>query len=363
MKIMKSTTLVYYENGFYDKDDDLINCIIRYSQKYDVVGVIDSAKAGQDVGQVLYGKANGIPIYEGIEYAIKKLNTSPESFIYGLPMSQNTLDEKERRVFINAIESHMNIINGFPQFLTDDQEFVELAKSHDVIISDVAKPASRDHMHDFTGRIQSLNTPIIALLGTDNELGTCVVVQKLAAAFKLEGLLAGIVATGYKSLLLGAKHGIAVDQLTSEFAVGEIEHTILDADDGQFYDLIIIEGQAPLSHPSFTSTCAILKGSMPDAIVVQHAPKRRYYNTHPDISIKTLQAEIDLIEEFTGPLVVAISINHESMLEKEKEDVIDEYEELFQIPVTDVSTDGCEKLVNQIFQMFPDLRRQRNSMI
>ena len=360
---MKSTALLYYENGFNESDASLINSLIKYSQNFDLIGVIDSSKSGQDTGQILEGKANGIPIFENIEKAIKKLTTKPECFIYGFPMTQNTLDEKERQIFRKAIESKMNIVNGFPQFFTEDKEFVDLAKENTVVLTDIAKPATRDHLHRFTGRIQSMNTPVIAILGTDNEIGNFVVAHELIEAFKEEGLLAGFVATGYTSLLLGAKHGVAIDHLTSEFAVGEIENSILEADNGQFYDLIFIEGQAPLSHPSFTSTCAILKGALPDAIVVQHAPKRRYYNTHPEISIKTLQAEIDLIEEFMGPYVMAVSINHEGMSQKEIDDLVEEYEELFQLPVTDVLTHGCDKLVDQIFKLFPDLQRQRNSMI
>ena len=360
---MKATALVYYENGFNESDGSLIKCLIRYSQKYDIVGVIDSNKTGQDSGQILEDKANGIPVFENIESAIKKLTKNPECFIYGLPMSQNTLEEKERQIFMSAIACNMNIINGFPQFFTEDKAFVELAKKHEVILLDVAKPAPRDHLHVFTGRIQSMSTPVIAILGTDSEIGTFVVAHQLTEVFKEEGLMAGFVATCYTSLLLGAKHGVAIDQLTSEFVVGEIENAILEADMGQFYDLIIIEGQAPLSHPSFTSTSAILKGALPDAIVVQHAPKRKYYHTHPEISIKTLQAEIDLIEESTGPYVMAVTINGEGMSQEEIGDVIEEYEERFQIPVTDVLTHGCQKIVDQIFELFPDLQRQRNSMI
>lgn len=360
---MKTTALIYYENGFNKSDGSLVHCLVQYSQKYNIVGVLDSTKTGQDVGQLLDGVSNGIPIYKSTEYAIKRLNARPECFIYGVSFSGTKVEEKERLIFFEAMKYGMHIINGSSQFFTDDKEFVDYAKKYQVTITDVTKPVPRDQLNNFTGRIQGMSTPVIAILGTDSSIGKCLVAQKLIESFKEEGLLAGFVATGRTGLLLGAKHGVAIDQLTSEFAVGEIEHAILEADEGQFYDLIIIEGQAPLSHPSATSTFAILKGALPDAIIVQHAPKRRHYDTHPDISIQSLQAEIDFIEESAGPYVMAITINQENMLEKEIDDVIEEYEEVFQIPVTDVMTHGCDKLINQICQLFPDLQHLRNSII
>ena len=319
--------------------------------------------AGQDVGQLLDGKSNGIPIFKKTEFAVKKLISRPECFIYGRPLFHGKLEEEDRQIFFEAIKFGMNIINGLPLFLSQDKEFVEYAKKYEVVITDLVKLPPRDKLHAFTGRIQKIKTPVVAILGTDSELGTCLVAQKMIEAFKEEGLLAAFVATGPPGLLLGTKYGLAIDQLTSEFAAGEIEHAILEADEGQFYDLILIEGQAPLSHPSLTSTCAILKGALPDAIVVHHAPKRRYYSAHPDTSIKSLQAEIDLIEEFAGPYVMAVTINQENMSEKEVEQIIEDYEELFQIPVSDVSFQGCEKLLNQICQLFPDLQQFRNSSI
>lgn len=362
-KNMKSTAVVYCENEFGNINGKVANGLIRYSQKYDIVGVIDSTKSGQDSGDVLDSKSNGIPIFKNIETALEELIIQPKYFIYGLAPSKTILNQEERLIFFEAMKLGMDIVNGLPQFFKEDKEFVEYANNYGVTILDIRKPPDREMLHHFTGRIHDVNTPVITILGTDCAVGKRTTAQKLVAAFKEEGLIAAFIATGQTGLLQGAKYGVAIDMLSSGFATGEVENAILEADEGEFHDLIIVEGQGSLAHPSFTSSSAILKGSLPDAIIVQHAPKRRNYCTYPDIPITSLQAEIDLIEEFAGPYVMAIAINHEDMSEKEIDSTIEKYEETFQLPATDVLTYGCEKLVNKICHLFPELQRLRNPII
>src|SRR5439155_293388 len=51
------------------------NGLVRYSKRYTIVGVIDHTKAGRDAGEVLDGKANGIPVL-GTDGAIGKRTTA-----------------------------------------------------------------------------------------------------------------------------------------------------------------------------------------------------------------------------------------------------------------------------------------------
>ena len=52
---------------------------------------------------------------------------------------------------------------------------------------------------------------------------------------------------------------------------------------------------------------------------------------------------------------MAITINHENMSDAELNFVITEYEETYQLPVTDVLKRGCEKLPDKLTFFFPDL--------
>ena len=57
-----ATAVVYCEGNFGLIDGKTANGLVRHSQKYTILGVIDSTQAGRDAGEVLDGEPNGIPI-------------------------------------------------------------------------------------------------------------------------------------------------------------------------------------------------------------------------------------------------------------------------------------------------------------
>ena len=252
----------------------------------------------------------------------------------------------------------MNIVNGLPEFLSEDGEFIQRAIECDVRIHDIRKPPPRKELHNFTGSILDVDTPVITVMGTDCAVGKRTTTVKLVEALKREGLNAVFIATGQTGLLQGAEYGVAVDVLSSGFSTGEVEHAILRADEEQHPDIIVVEGQGALSHPAFTSSSAILRGAIPDAIIVQHPPKRINHCDYPDIPMPTLTSEIGLLEMFSKSKVVAITLNHEDMNDDEVAAAVVEYECLYALPVTDVLTSGCDKLVHKLFEIFPALREK-----
>ena len=123
-------------------------------------------------------------------------------------------------------------------------------------------------------------------------------------------------------------------------------------------DIIIVEGQGALSHPAFTSSSSILRGAMPDAIIIQHPPKRKNYCDYPKIPMLSLEDEIKMIEAFSDSKVIAITINHENMNDVEINNTIKRYEYIYHLPTTDVLKHGCDKLINVLIRMFPKLNRE-----
>lgn len=53
---MKETAIVYCENNFGTMDGKTANGLVRSSRKFEIVGVIDSKKAGLDAGECLVGE-------------------------------------------------------------------------------------------------------------------------------------------------------------------------------------------------------------------------------------------------------------------------------------------------------------------
>jgi len=347
--------IVYSESHFGKLDGKVANGLVRHSEKYDIVGIIDSTKAGLDAGAHLDGVNNDIPIYQDIDDAIENLNYVPEYFIYGIAPLASFLSSEERAVIFTAMKKGMSIVNGMPEFLTDDEEFVQKAREYDVQIFDVRKPPARKDLHLFSGRIFEVKTPIITVFGTDCAVGKRTTSIKLSEALKREGLNVTFVTTGQTGLIQGSKYGIAVDVLSSGFMTGEVENEIIKACETEHPDIIIVEGQGALSHPAFTSSTAIIRGACPKAIIIQHPPKRKFRCDFPRIPMPTLKSEIELLETVSRSKVIGITLNHEDMTDEEIKETITEYEEIFQLPTTDALKLGCDKIVKKLFEVFPEL--------
>ena len=354
---METKVLVYSENEFGKIDGKVANGLARHSEKYKILGIIDSTKAGLDAGEYLDGIKNGIPVFESINEAIENIGFVPDSFIYGIAPLASFLDKMQRDIIISAMEKGMNIVNGLPEFFTEDKEFMQKAHEYAVDIFDIRKAPPRKDLHNFSGRINDVKTPVITVLGTDCAVGKRTTAVNLVDSLQKEGLNVSFIATGQTGLLQGAKYGIAVDVLTSGFATGEVENAIVCANENDKPDIIIVEGQGALSHPAFTSSSAIIRGAMPNAIIIQHPPKRNYRCDYPKISMPTLESEINLLETFSKSKVIAITINHEDMTVLEVDRAILEYEYNYALPATDVLWHGCDKLVKKLLEVFPKLKK------
>lgn len=352
---MKTTALVYSENEFGKIDGKVANGLVRHSEIYKIIGIIDSTKVGLDAGEYLDRIKKGIPVFRSIDDAIENLSYVPEYFIYGIAPLASFLDKEQRKIIFTAMKKGMNIVNGLPEFFTNDEEFMQKASEYEVHIYDIRKPSERKELHTFSGRILEIKTPVITVLGTDCAVGKRTTTLKLVEALRQEGVNAAFVATGQTGLLQGSKYGIAVDVLSSGFASGEVENAIITAYEEEHPDIILVEGQGALSHPAFTSSSAIIRGSMPNAIIIQHSPKRKNHCDYPDIPMPTLESEIEMIETFSRSQVIAITINHEDMTDDELENTIAEYEDRYKLPATDVLKHGCDKLVKKLFEVFPEL--------
>ena len=352
--------LVYCEGEFGKIDGKVANGLARHSEKYQILGIIDSTKAGLDAGEFLDGIKNGIPIFRSSEDAIETLGLVPKYFIYGIAAITAFLDHYDRGIIFAAMKRGMNIINGLPEFFTEDEEFVQKAHDYDVQIYDMRKSPMRKHLHNFSGRIHKVTIPVITVLGTDCAVGKRTTAVELVEALKQAGLNAAFVATGQTGLLQGAKYGTVVDVLSSGFASGEVENAILNANKGERPDIIVVEGQGALSHPAYTSSHAIVRGAVPDAVILQHPPRRKNHCDYPTIPMPTLESEIELIEVFSKTKVIAITINHEDMTDLQVKDTIDEYEAKYKLPTTDVLKFSCDKLVETLFKLFPELQKGKS---
>ena len=356
---MKEKAIIYCEAQFGSMDGKVTNGLVRHSEKYEILGVLDSTKAGKDAGEYLDGVKNGIPFFKDIDDAIEKVKEKLKYFIYGIAPLEAFLNAEERGVVMYAMEKGMHIVNGLHEFFSEDEEFVAKAKECGVKTFDIRKPPAKKDLHLFSGRILKVDTPIIAVLGTDSAVGKRTTSVLLVEAMRNAGLNVAFVATGQTGLIQGAKYGVAVDAIVEQFMTGEIEEAVMQAHDAEKPDLIVVEGQGALSHPAYISSTAIIRGARPKAIIVQHPPKRKVLGDFPYMPMPTLESEIHLIETFSRSRVVAITLNDTDMTDKGVEDTVKEYEDKYNLPTTDVLKNGCDKLVTRLFEVFPELSEKK----
>jgi len=352
----KKLAVVYCEGFFGKMDGKTANGLARHSDKYEIAGIIDSTKANLDAGEILDNTANGIRIYKDIHEALKEKGDLVKAFIYGMAPLSGSFSSKDRDVMFFAMEKKLDIINGLHDFLSDDEAFVQKAAECNVQLHDIRKQQNETQRQVFSGNISKVQCPKIAILGTDSAVGKRTTSVILTQALQALGLNTVMITTGQTGVIQGSEFGVPLDALKEQFISGAMEKAIIEAWETTNPDIIILEGQGALSHPAYLSSCFIIRGGQPEAIIVQHPPKRETLGDYPTIKMPRLEDEIELIETFSQSPVIGIAINHEEMSDSNVDETIEAYEKQFGRPATDVLKFGCNSLITGILNTFPQLQ-------
>jgi len=350
------TALVLCEGSFNRAGGKTAAGLVRHSLRFKILGILDSTMSGEDAGQVLDGKKNGIPIYSSVTDALSRLRKRPDYLIVGVATVGGFLPKSFRPALREAIKNKISIISGLHQWLAQDPELAALAKKHGVTITDIRKEPPLERMHYYRNLASKMNAVRIPVLGTDAASGKRTTAVILAKELNRRGVKTSFVATGQTGLLQGSKYGIPLDAIRGDFVVGELENAIDKAYKAEHPKVIIVEGQGALSHPAYvTGSRAIVSASAPNTVVLQHAPARKYrtyHETEVHIPNGTIDREMELIRCFAGCDVIGITLNHQGMSREEVEQKIEEYEREYGVPVCDVLVDGPGKIADAIIKRF-----------
>ena len=350
-----TSAVVYCEGNFGAIDGKTANGLVRHSEKYEILSVIDSKQSGLDTGSVLDRTPNAIPLCKNLDHAIALAGHVPDYFIFGIAPASGLLSDAERVIVLDAMARGMNIVSGLHEFLGDDAEFVAASVLHGVTILDVRRPRAKKDLRTFSGAIKSVTCPRIVVLGTDCAIGKRTTATILTKSLNDRGIKAVLVGTGQTGLIQGARYGVALDAIPSQFCAGEMEAAVVAAFEGEHPDVIIVEGQGALSHPAYLTSGFILKGSQPQAVVLQHAPARKRMADFPDVPMPKPKREINLIQTFSDTKVIGLTINHEDMSDTDVTAAILLYELQLGIPATDALTRPVDRLVDMVLGAFPEL--------
>jgi uncharacterized NAD-dependent epimerase/dehydratase family protein len=283
--------------------------VIRYGRD-DVVAVIDSTRAGQNVAAYLPG--HDIPIVASLADALV-LPTPPDALLIGIAPTGGRLPGTWRTVILAAIAAGLDVLSGLHTFIGDDPEFAAAAAERGTAIVDFRRPPER--METAVGRHHAPGKRVILTVGSDCAIGKMSVALELRHAAQAAGERTAFVSTGQTGMMIEG-WGVAVDRLISDFAQGTVEWLVEEGE--ALGDWVFVEGQGSLDHPAYSSvTLALIHGATPHAMVMVHKPglAEHDFDHLPDASfpIASLPGFIDLHERVAALVapsrVVAVALN------------------------------------------------------
>jgi uncharacterized NAD-dependent epimerase/dehydratase family protein len=324
--------------------------LIRGSDRFTIVGVIDYATAGRDAGEVLDGKHRNIPIFARVEMAIHALERTPQYLIVGVAVAGGRLPVEMLEILKTGIRFKMNIINGLHEFLNDKPDFVELAKFYGVELTDIRRAKKATEMTYWSGEITKVNVPRIAVLGMDCAVGKRTTSRFLVEACRQEGLKAEMISTGQTGWMQDGRFGFILDSTLNDFVTGELETQIIKCCTEAAPDVVFLNGQSALRNPIGPCGSELLLSGQAKWVVLQVLPSRKYYEGTEDnlkAEIPTIASEIALIKMF-GAETIAVTLNTHGLTTEEARKMAAILRGQLGIPVVLPLEDGVGEIVGVI---------------
>ncbi len=361
----RPTAVIYCEGHFARIDGKTANGLVRSSERYRILAVIDSTVEGADAGLALGGAFAGIPVLGSLTEVMSHVAHSadhihraparPDVFIFGLAPLSGLMSARDREAVLEAVETGLDVVSGLHEFLADDPEISMAAATAGVTLHDVRRPHATKDLRMFDGSIDTVDCVRIAVLGTDGAIGKRTTSTILTEALRGAGIHAVMVGTGQTGLMQGAAYGVALDAIPAQFGVGELEGAVVAAWEAERPQVIVVEGQGALSHPAYLSSTVVLRAARPQGVVLQHAPARRFLSDYPAVPMPLPGEELALIEMFGRTRVIGLAINHEDMSPTEVAAAAVLYERELGIPAADPLSDEPDALVAMVLAAFPAL--------
>jgi uncharacterized NAD-dependent epimerase/dehydratase family protein len=344
----KEKAVVYCEREYLTANGKTAHGLVRHTERYDVVGVVDSTAPAGDAGAILDGKNRGIPMFHSLEEAYRK--TAPTIFIVGAVSEGGILPEGYAQAVAWALSRGLNVVSGLHYFLSDNEQFASMAAKNGCSITDVRK-IFRDYKRFYTGEVSQVDSIRIASLGTDSAIGKRTTSVLLVHELRRRGRKADMIFTGQTGWMQGWPHGVVLDAMINDFVSGGIEGAILDSWKDEQPEVIIIEGQGSLVHPFFPGGFEIMAAGQIHGFILQDAPGRPHLDGFPRFPMPDPSRVIKIAKLLSQRSLIGIGLNHEGLSQEEVRKAKTKMEKRFKVPVEDPVVDGVAKMADAIEEL------------
>jgi len=337
--------VVYCEREYLTANGKTAHGLVRHTDRYNVVGVVDSTTPMGDAGEILDGKNRGIPLFSSLEEAYRK--TTPKVFIVGAVSEGGILPEGYDQAVAWALSRGLDVVSGLHYFLSDNKKFASMAAKNGCSITDVRK-IFREYKRFYTGEVSQVGSIRIASLGTDSAIGKRTTSVLLVHELRRRRRKADMIFTGQTGWMQGWPHGVVLDAMINDFVSGGIEGAILDSWRDETPEVIIIEGQGSLVHPFFPGGFEIMAAGQIHGFLLQDAPGRPHLDGFPGFPMPDPGRVVKIAKLLSQRQLIGIGLNHEGLSQKKATKVKTKMEKRFNVPVEDPIVDGVAKTADAI---------------
>ncbi len=343
--------------------------LLRYRPD-EVVALIDTETAGQTCQQAL-GFGGDVPIVASLAEA--DALGGVDTLAIGVAPAGGQLPPEMRSVVLDAAKAGLKILSGLHSFLCDDEEIAAAANQGGATLYDIRKNRERD-VADRKGldpKCLKIHT-----VGQDCSIGKMMSSVELTLGLQQRGQDAKFVATGQTGIMVApgvnaaikmsdeeredpSGGGAPIDCVVADFINGASEKLVKR---NQHHDILVLEGQATLVHPSYSSVSyGLLHGTLPDGLIMCYEPERPHMVGRPHMPLTDLKTVVKLYEhvanleqpcKFIGIAMNARRIAKDpGKIEAEKKRISAE----LGLPVCDVILEGPGVLVDAVLELKNEL--------
>ena len=343
---MKHPAIVIADGYFNLPNGKGAHGLVRGSDRFRVLSVIDHICAGQDAGEALDGTHRDIPIVESMAAALANGSEKATHAVLGVATHGGKLTPPLKQLVLEAIDARLHIVNGLHDATSEDPEISSAAEKAGVELVDLRKPKHKSELHFWHGAILDVKAPRVAVLGTDCALGKRTTTRLLMQALNDAGTKAEMIYTGQTGWMQGCRYGFVLDSVVNDFVSGELEHAIVSCEREVGPDIMLIEGQSSLRNPSGPCGAEFLMSGGARGVVLQHAIGREFFEGYEKegFRIPPVEDEIALISYY-GARTLAVTVNCEHVTREEGEREAEALASKLGIPVVDPVRQDVSTLV------------------
>src|SRR6188472_4175832 len=123
---MKSNAIVITGGYLHTGSAKTAHGLIRGTDRFNIVGIIDDKNTSTDAGDVLDGRKRSITVFSDLDDFASKSNEKAKYCIVGVATKGGVIPDSLRIILKEALEKGYNLVNGLHEYVSDIPELASI---------------------------------------------------------------------------------------------------------------------------------------------------------------------------------------------------------------------------------------------